>query len=352
MKVAILNDTHFGARNSSNIFIKYQEDFYQKVFFPYLKKHKIKKILHLGDYAEHRKFINIKALNSNKTHFLDQLRKDDIHMDIIPGNHDVYYKSSNKLCSLDMIFSGYEDNITLFHEPAELNYEGFKIAFIPWISPENEKRCMDFIKKSKAPLCAGHFEFVGFEMYPGQLAKTGIGRGDFSHFHQVISGHYHTKSSNGNITYLGSQMEFTQGDCDDPKYFHILDTETGEIEPVLNEIRLFTRMTYDDELYDYKDFDFSVFDDKFVKIFVQSKKDPYRFDVFIDNVNRRPIHDLKISETFAEFTGDAVTAEIKFEETTELMDRYIDEVATPLDKDRLKNRLKDLYREAQMLEYE
>ena len=70
MKIAILNDTHCGVRNSSDIFLNYQERFYEEVFFPYLKEHDIKQILHLGDYYEHRKFVNFKALNQNRKHFL------------------------------------------------------------------------------------------------------------------------------------------------------------------------------------------------------------------------------------------------------------------------------------------
>ena len=36
MKVAILNDTHCGVRNSSDIFLDYQARFYEETFFPYL----------------------------------------------------------------------------------------------------------------------------------------------------------------------------------------------------------------------------------------------------------------------------------------------------------------------------
>ena len=95
MKVAILNDTHCGVRNSSDIFLHYQERFYTEIFFPYLKEHNIKHILHLGDYYEHRKFVNFKALNQNRKHFLEPMRDNGITMDIIPGNHDVFYKNTN-----------------------------------------------------------------------------------------------------------------------------------------------------------------------------------------------------------------------------------------------------------------
>ena len=53
MKIAILNDTHCGIRNSSEIFLANAEDFYSKIFFPECDKRDIKQILHLGDYYDH-----------------------------------------------------------------------------------------------------------------------------------------------------------------------------------------------------------------------------------------------------------------------------------------------------------
>ena len=38
MKIALLNDTHFGCRNDSPHFVQYQERFYNEVFFPYIKE--------------------------------------------------------------------------------------------------------------------------------------------------------------------------------------------------------------------------------------------------------------------------------------------------------------------------
>jgi predicted phosphodiesterase len=84
MKIAILNDTHAGVRNSSDIFVDYHRRFFEEVFFPYLNEHNIKQILHLGDYYDHRKFVNFKALNENRKHFLEMLKLYGITMDIIP----------------------------------------------------------------------------------------------------------------------------------------------------------------------------------------------------------------------------------------------------------------------------
>ena len=42
MKIALLNDTHFGCRNDSPAFIEYQNKFYNDIFFPYLVENNIK----------------------------------------------------------------------------------------------------------------------------------------------------------------------------------------------------------------------------------------------------------------------------------------------------------------------
>ena len=76
MKIAILNDTHCGTRNSSDIFLDNAAKFYNETFFPYLKEHDIKQIVHLGDYYDNRKAINIKCLHHNRKHFLEPLDRD------------------------------------------------------------------------------------------------------------------------------------------------------------------------------------------------------------------------------------------------------------------------------------
>ena len=116
MKIAILNDTHCGIRNSSEIFLNNAADFYSNVFFPECEKQGIQHILHLGDYYDHRKFVNFKALNHNRRVFLDQVRKRNMVMDIIPGNHDTFYKNTNEL--------RYGKGIIIF---TDQDYDGFHI---------------------------------------------------------------------------------------------------------------------------------------------------------------------------------------------------------------------------------
>jgi DNA repair exonuclease SbcCD nuclease subunit len=331
--------------------MEYQEKFYTDIFFPYLLDNDIKKVIHLGDYYEHRKYVNFKALEHNRRIFLDKLREHDIVMDIIPGNHDVFYKNTNELCSLKELMGHYMDVVKIYMDNTVVDYDGLKVALVPWINVENYADTMEFIKTCSADVVAGHFEFSGFEMYKGIPNPHGMDTNEFKRFEMVLSGHFHTKSSRDNIHYLGSQMEFTWGDVDDPKYFHVLDTSTREITSVRNPYTLHTKVVYNDEKTDYNTVDVSHLDYQFVKVVVQKKQDFFGFDRFIDRITQRPIHELKIAETFTEYLGDNVEdEEIKLDDTQVLLDSYVDAVETEADKEKLKSLLRGLYVEAQNTE--
>jgi predicted phosphodiesterase len=351
MKVAILNDTHCGVRNSSDIFLKYQERFYTEIFFPYLKEHNITNILHLGDYYEHRKFVNFKALNANRKHFLEPMRDMGITMDIIPGNHDVFYKNTNELCSLKELLGYFTSNVNIIMEPKVIDYDGLGVAVIPWINNDNYQEYVNFAMSCKAPILGAHLELKGFDLMAGMPNPHGMSADIFSRFETVVSGHFHTRSSQGNVTYLGSQMEFTWADVDDPKYFHVLDTETREFTPVRNPITMFKKVIYDDTKTDYNTVDVSEYAQKFIKLIVINKNDLYMFDKFVDRLQSIETYELKIAESFDEYIGENVDDDaISLEDTTELLDSYVEAVDTELDKEHIKVELRKLYTEAQNLE--
>jgi DNA repair exonuclease SbcCD nuclease subunit len=348
VKIALLNDTHCGVRNSSQIFIDYQEQFYEKIFFPYCQEHDIKKIIHLGDYYDHRKFVNFKALHANRRHFLEPMKQNGMTMDIIPGNHDVFHKNTNDLCSLKELLGYYTSNINIIMKPTTVNYDGLDVHLMPWINPENHQHSMEFIRKNNGILMA-HLELADFEMMRGIKQPKGHGMGvePFKHYDLCLSGHYHASSQQGNIRYLGCQMEFTWADAGDAKYFHVLDTETQEITAVRNPLTLFEKIYYDDTSTDYNDFDINTCENKFVKVIVGNKSNPFMFDKFIERISELNTHELKIAENFSEFLGENVLTNIEdIENTTDLMANYIDGVNTDLDKDKLKTLMNSLYNDA------
>ena len=251
MKIAILCDTHCGIRNSSEVFLDNAEDFYTNIFFPECQKQGITQILHLGDYYDHRKFVNFKALNQNRRVFLDQLRKNNMMMDIIPGNHDTYYKNTNELNSLKECLGHYMNEIHIVMEPTVMQYGSLSMGLLPWICADNYDQSMNFIRDCKADWLGAHLELSNFEIGRGIMAHSGMDPKLFQKFEQVLSGHYHTASRRDNIWYLGNPMEFFWSDAHDPKYFHILDTETRQIEKIKNTYTLFEKIVYNDKEMDY-----------------------------------------------------------------------------------------------------
>tara|TARA_R110000744_G_scaffold14685_6_gene41685 strand:- start:3182 stop:4231 length:1050 start_codon:yes stop_codon:yes gene_type:complete len=347
MLIAILNDTHCGIRNSSDVFLDYQQKFYEDVFFPHCIENDIKQVIHLGDYYDHRKFVNFKALNHNRAIFLDPLKNNGMMMDIIPGNHDVYYKNTNELNSLKELLGYYINNVNIIMKPTIMKYGSLDMALVPWINNQNYAEYTSWIKSCTAKVIGAHLELNNFEMMRGIPSHSGMSADLFSHFDTVLSGHYHTKSSKGNVHYLGSQMEFYWNDADDPKYFHVLDTETLEITPVLNPHRMFYKLEWKNGC----DADLSDIKNKFVKIVVTEKSDPYLFDKFVDEVNSYGPHELKIAETFDEFMGENVDdSAISVEDTPTLLNDYVDAVETELNKPRIKGIIKALYTEASNME--
>lgn len=346
MLLAFLNDTHFGQKNGSDIFLDHQEKFFRDQFFPYCVEHGIKKIIHLGDFYEHRKYVSIKVLNRTRKFFLEQLREHGMAMDIIPGNHCTFYKNSNDLNSLVETLEHYKDCVTVFMEPVVNDYDGCAIALLPWINAENYAKSIEFVKTAPASIIGAHLELSGFEMMKGAPVQShGEDASLFERYEMVLTGHYHTKSSKGNVHYLGTQYELSWSDCNDPKYFHVLDTSTRELSKVRNPLTLFNKIVYNDNP---KQVLSESLKGTFIKVIVASKKEPKYFDAFIDRLNKLDPFDLKIVELISDFAGDSVDDEtISLTDTTSLLNTYVDAIDTPLDKERIKTRLHELYLVAQ-----
>jgi len=304
--------------------------------------------VHLGDYYDNRKAINIKALNHNRKHFLEPMRQLGMRMDIIPGNHDTYYKDTNNPNSLKELLGFFINEVAIIEKPTVLTYDSLKFALIPWINKSNYEETMDFVRSCKADILGGHLELSGFDMMRGLKNEHGMDPSPFKRFDMVFSGHFHTKSSIGNIHYLGTQLEFFWSDAGDKKHFHVLDTESREVTAIQNPNTLFKKIIYNDEKYDYN----SVQDltDKFVKVVVVNKTNPSMFEHFIDKIQDQNIHELKIAENFDDILSDVDDAKVSLEDTATLLDSYVEALNTDLSKDKLKTDMRSLYNQAQALE--
>lgn len=346
MKIALLNDTHFGVRNDSPAFLKYQNRFYDELFFPYLKENNVKTLIHLGDVVDRRKFINHNTAHNFKKKFWNRLEEEGIDTHIIIGNHDTYYKNTNEVNALQNL--EINKNAKVYTEATELNFDGCNILFIPWICDDNETRSVETIKNSTSPIAMGHLEIKGFEMHNGHFNEHGQEKSMFKRFEKVLSGHFHKKSDDGQIYYLGTQYEMTWSDFKCPKGFHIFDTADRSLTRVPNPIRMFKKIVYNDKETNYNELDITPYDECFVKLFVSNRTDTDMFNNFMDRMyNQINVHSIDVIEDMSDINV-TVREDIleQGEDTLTFLGNYIDQVNTDLDKQKLKAFAKELYSEA------
>jgi len=349
MKICILGDTHFGARGDSLDFHKYFERFYDEVFFPYLVENKIEVIFQMGDLFDRRKFINFNTLHLCRKYFFDKCQNLDIKVHTLLGNHDVAFKNTLEVNSTGLLLNEYQ-NIKHYDEFQTVNFDGVSIDIVPWICDDNEKDTFEKMKQSPAQICFGHFEIAGFEMDKGNVCDHGLDKKLLSKYDIVLSGHFHHKSTDGNITYVGTPYEMTWSDYNDAKGFHIFDTNTRELEFIKNTFTMFNKITYDDSVTDFehwKNFNYDEKQNTYIKIVVLNKQNPFLFDQVIDNFYKAGVSDLTIVEDFNDLIIENDEEIInQAEDTMTILSKYIDNLTLDVQPEKLKTLMRELYVEA------
>ena len=344
---AILGDTHFGVRNDLLLFHKHFEKFYDMMIAD-LVGQGVKHIFQLGDLFDRRKYINFQSLKESKRYFFDRLQEHGITLHTLVGNHDIFYRESLDVNSQSLVLGEYS-NIWIYDKPTTQTFGNTTIDIIPWICRDNERDVIEFIKNSKSDLCLGHFEIAGFAMYRGMESHEGLSMNMFEKYEQVFSGHYHTKSQQHNIMYVGTPYEMTWQDYNDPKGYHLFSTEDRSVQFRQNPNTIFVRLDYDDtkDLVDLNTLELA---DCFIKVVVTNKTDLYKFDNYIQRLYTKGAYDIKIVEDLSEFNDGVVDEEIDLEDTMDVLSNYIDSIETDADKEKIKSFMKSLYVEAVNIE--
>lgn len=360
-KIALITDQHFGARNDSIIFLDHYEKFYKETFFPTLQKENIKEVYILGDTFDRRKYINFYTLHRTKEMFISKL---DRHhkATIIVGNHDTYFKNTNSVNSVDLV-TGVWGEFDIIERPTTIG----DFCFIPWICDDNYEDTMKELSDTHATFCAGHLEVEGFAMYKGDKSEGGLSRKLFQKFDMTFSGHYHHKSDADGIYYLGNPYQLTWQDYGDKRGFHILDTDTRKLTFIQNPNDIFIKLIYDDKqnvsvlnvenndvVYMMKDTDELVsivpnfYHNKYVKIVVVNKKNPYGFEQFMTKLYKTNPADVTIVEDFTDIISTEYDQIIdQAEDTLSILNTYVDSIEKEsLDPNELKKILKQVYVEA------
>ena len=342
MKVAIITDQHFGFKKGSKLYHDYFLKFYDEVFFPTIEKLGITTVLDLGDTFDNRKGVDLYSLDWAKTSYFDRLADLNIDLISIVGNHTAYYKNTNEINTNDLLLREY-NNITLLSEATELEVGGQPILFIPWINQENSERTYKKIKESKCKVAMGHLELNGFVATHGHTMEHGADFDCYNKFKQVFSGHYHTRSNNGKIYYLGNPYEMFWNDVNDKRGFHIWDTETLKLKTINNPNALYKVINYNDTPRQLTKF--GEYTNKIVKVVVRQKSDEKEYDRFMDSLSKANPHDIKIIERTDHLVFDGEIYN-QTEDTMTLLDSYVDDLDTDLNKNKIKGLMKEIYHSA------
>ena len=340
MKIAVISDTHYGFKKSCKTFHNYFELFYKNVFFPTLEKYGITTIIHMGDVFDSRKGIDYWGLDWTRRVILEPLSKYKVHM--ITGNHDIFFRNSNELNSPNLLLSHY-NNIETYSGPTEVTLDKLKVLFIPWINSQNEDLTLRMIDKTNVSVVFGHLELNGFRVNSSIVMDHGMNPDVFSKFKKVFSGHYHTRSDNGKVYYLGNPYEMFWSDVNDTRGFHIFDTETLKHTPINNPYRMFYNVYYEDTPHEI--FNTTEYENKIVKVIVRKKTDTKQYDKFLDKLYKTNVAELKIVENF-EIKESYDFEAIESENTLSILNRYVEEAEVSLDKNVIQKLLQEVYNEA------
>ena len=212
MKKLLVTDSHLGINKAS--------DFYHEIVFSLFKeishfclKENIRTVIHLGDFFHDRKVLNTKT--QNVAHRIAELFE-DINMWLVLGNHDVYYKDRLQPTTAELLKKYH--TIKPIDEVTEISDN---IVLCPW----------GLMPKRHEGYLMGHFEIKGFKMNSAFICEFGTDPQDFrkeNNFKHIYSGHFHTPSTQGNITYLGSPYQQTFHDINSPRGYYVW--EDGELE--------------------------------------------------------------------------------------------------------------------------
>ncbi len=343
MKVAIITDQHFGARKNSKLFHDFFLKFYNDVFFPTLEERGIKVVVDMGDTFDSRKGIDFSALAWAKNNYYDRLAQMGVTVHTIVGNHTAYYKNTNDLNAVDLLLREYQ-NVIIYSEPTEVKLGNLPVLFVPWINEENSQNTFQCVKDFPGVHAMGHLELNGYPAHRGHLMAQGLDGKLFKNFKQVFSGHYHTRSSDGQVFYLGNPYEIYSNDMGDDRGFHIYDTDTQELEVVNNPYTMYDVIYYEDT--PHQTFNYSKFSNKIVKLIVRKKTDIKKYEKFVDKLIKSDISELNIIELDVGEVVDLDKYDPESEDTISILNRYVKDSDQEIDKSEIQNLIYEIYQEA------
>jgi len=231
-KVCLISDVHWGKKKGALFMLNSMENYFMKELIPYLIENEIKKLFILGDFFDTRTSVDVRVSNVVFS-VLNELKKNDIEVLILLGNHDVFFNTSNEIHSLR--FFELFDNITVISSISEMNIFGVDCTFFPWQTDNIFQS-----KKYKGEIAFGHFAINGCKLNKKQVNEGGNDQSFFhKNFKMTFTGHFHEpstyKSGKKEITYIGCPYHLDRNDSNGDRGVIVLDFETQKWERVYSK---------------------------------------------------------------------------------------------------------------------
>lgn len=218
MKILEIGDLHFGEKGNSEKFNTQVLNFLSWAV-EQAHKHNVDAIVQFGDYYHTRHEINTETLTMG-IHGAQLLEASGIDTYALLGNHDLHYLNRLDVSSLNAL----RRIINIIDEPTMI---GDDVYVVPWVNDEFVWQAA-VNNHNEAKYLFGHFEFNGFKVNDGYEMEHGLSASELKGYTRVVSGHYHSTQTKGNVTYLGTPFPITMNEANEQHGIFILDTETDE----------------------------------------------------------------------------------------------------------------------------
>lgn len=225
MKYLLLTDIHFGLKSNSDKFNQECLD-----FLDFVRDWSDENLdenfetIFLGDWYHSRNQISVNTLNYAKEGLIT-LSNIGVKQYMLLGNHDLFYKESRGTTSV--IIPEEATGIEVITEPVKINDN---MLLVPWmIGNENLK---DLITEYSPKYTCCHAEIPSFSFNKKVKMDGEFNPEEYAGPKRILSGHFHLRQENGNITYIGNCFSHDYSDSNEwhNKGFAVLDTDTNEIQ--------------------------------------------------------------------------------------------------------------------------
>lgn len=339
-KAVLFTDVHISPMKGNELFVHTAIECINKVL-DYAENNKIEYVFCLGDTFHSKDVIESYVLPMIKPTFE---RFKNFKTTFVVGNHDLVRKDSSTECLINL----FDEYLEVVPDPFTVKeIDGNNFIFCNYAGNDHISGESLPVKKGKKNVLFGHFDCNGFYVNNGFEMKTAsINPHNLRMFDKVFVGHYHRRREHKHITYIGSTHHQGKRDAGNVYGFVELDLKTLEhkfkvyddyVPPCFHELDI-TQM---DKIKKIKNgfIKINVNEENTKKItnakLIEMKTQLEKINHQVDFSTTKVTVDMELDESkMADFDASSMT------NAEDMIDVYIENVETKLDKKKLKEFVK------------